>query len=292
MDLIEGIGQRYLMGKANAAPQQLETLAKKQFRGDAATAPAKAENAAPNVGNNKEIEKLRKQLAEVKAAQNKSAKPAKAESAAPNFGENKEIKELQKQLDEVKAAQNKPAGGPSERRKSIESAVNRGRSRKSRERNESPPAKMIQSAGIPHHHAGPEKPKTKAPASGNARDVPTGKPPSSANALPATSAGPVIQIGHGERHAPRSGPNYHSTPTGQRRDSHGKAQTPVVISRVQERNIIDSTRLDSASQRPRPATDLCVVEVVEEEPRKQRRGRTNVVEVIEKKGNRTRYVVN
>ncbi|KAL8755236.1 MAG: hypothetical protein Q9199_003797 [Rusavskia elegans] len=241
MDLIEGIGQRYLVGKANAAPQQLENLAKKQFRGDAATAPAKAENTAPKVGNNKEIEKLRKQLAEVKAAQNKSAKPAKVESAAPNFGENKEIKELRKQLDEVKAA---------------------------------------------------EKPKTQAPASANARDIPTGKPPSSANALPATSTHPVIQTGHGERHAPRNGPNYHSTPTGQRRDSRGKAQAPVVMSRIQERNIFDSTRLDSASQRPRPATDLCVVEVVEEEPRKQRRGRTNVVEVIEKKGNRTRYAVN
>ncbi|KAI4282076.1 MAG: hypothetical protein L6R38_003225, partial [Xanthoria sp. 2 TBL-2021] len=283
MDLIEGIGQRYLMGKANAAPQQLENLAKKQFKGDAATVPAKAATAAPNVGNNKEIEELRKQLAEVKAAQNKSAGPAKAESAAPNLGQNKEFKELRKQLDEVKAVQNKPAGGQSERRKSIESAVSRGRSRKSRERNESPFGKRIQSAGIPHHHAGPEKPKTKAPASGNARDIPTGKRPSSANALTAASARPVHQIAHGERHVPRSGPNYHSTPTGQGGDSHGKAQAPVVMSRIQERNIIDSTCLDSVSERPRTATDLFVVEVTEEEPRKQRRGRTNVVEVIEKK---------
>ncbi|KAI4219979.1 MAG: hypothetical protein LQ349_008207 [Xanthoria aureola] len=254
MDLIEGIGSRYLMGKANAAPQQLENLVKKQLNGEATIAPAKASTASPDVGNNKEIEALRKQIAEMRAVQDKST------------------------------------GGPSQRRKSIESVVSRGRSRTPRERNESPPAKRFQSAGTPSHHAESETSRRKAPAGGRAREPPPGKPPSSVNPSTAASARPVIQKAHGERH-------NHSTSTlaGRGRDADGKAQAPVVTTPVHQFDITDSTRLDSASERPRPATDFCVVEVTEEEPRGQRRvrqGRPNIVEVVEKKGNRTRYIVN
>ncbi|CAO1596786.1 hypothetical protein XANCAGTX0491_000616 [Xanthoria calcicola] len=255
MDLIEGIGSRYLMGKANAAPQQLENLVKKQLKGDAAIAPAKAPAAVPEVGNNKEIEALRKQVAEMGAVQDKSA------------------------------------GAPSQRRKSIESVVSRGRSRTPRERNESSPAKRFQSAGTPsHHHVESETSRRKAPAAGQARETPLGKSSSSVNPSTAASARPVIQEGHGERHNHST-----STPAGRGRDVNGKAQAPVVTTPVHQFDITDSTRLDSASERPRPATDFCVVEVTEEEPRGQRRvrqGRPNIVEVVEKKGNRTRYIVN
>ena len=256
MDLIEGIGQRHLMGKANAAPQQLENLVKKQLKGGTTVAPAKAPTASPDVGNNKEIEALRKQIAEMRAVQDKSA------------------------------------GGPSQRRKSIESVISRGRSRTPRERDESAPAKRFQSAGTPsHHHAESETSRRKAPATGRAREPPSGKPPSSVNTLTAASARPVIPKGHGERHNHST-----STPAGRGRDSDGKAQAPTVTTPVHQFDITDySTRLDSASERPRPATDFCVVEVTEEEPRGQRRvrqGRPSIVEVVEKKGNRTRYVVN
>ncbi|KAL8852701.1 MAG: hypothetical protein Q9221_002461 [Calogaya cf. arnoldii] len=261
MDFIEGIGERYLMGKAYAAPQQLENLAKKQFKGDAAATSA-------------------------------SAKP---QSAAPNVRKNKEIEDLKKQLAEVKAAQEKPANEPSERRKSIESAVNRGRSRKARERHESPPGKKIQAAENPHHHhhAQADRSKGKGPAVGNAREMPAGK--SSSSSVSAPTARPATLTRHGERHAPRTGQKDYSTATGQGRSSHGKAQARLVTNAIHQRNITDHSRGASASQRPRPATDLCVVEVMEEEPRNRRRDRgqrSNVVEVIEKKGNRTRYVVN
>ncbi|KAI4221119.1 MAG: hypothetical protein L6R36_007119 [Xanthoria steineri] len=255
MDLIEGIGQRYLMGKANAAPQQLENLVKKQWKGDAAAAPAKAPAASPDVGNNKEVEALRKQIAEMRAVQGKSA------------------------------------AGPSERRKSIESVVSRGRSKTPREWNESSPAKRLQSANTPpYHHAEPEKSRRKAPAAGRARETPPGKPSSSVNPSATASGRPVTQKSHGERHNHST-----STPAGRGRDADSKAQAPVVTTPVHQFNTTGSTRLDSASERPRPATDFCVVEVTEEEPRGQRRvrqGRLNIVEVLEKKGNRTRYVVN
>ncbi|KAI4110825.1 MAG: hypothetical protein LQ339_001101 [Xanthoria mediterranea] len=255
MDLIEGIGQRYLMGKANPAPQQLENLMKKQWKGETTVAPAKAPTAAPEVGNNKEIEALRKQIAE------------------------------------MRAMQDKPAAGPSQRRKSIESVVSRGRSRTPRERNEISPAKRLQSAGTPsHHHAEPEKSRRKAPAAGLARETPPGKPPSSVNPSATASGRPVTQKGRGEKHNHST-----STPAGRGRDADSKAQAPVVTTPVHQFNTTGSTRLDSASERPRPATDFCVVELMEEEPRGQRRvrqGRPNIVEVVEKKGNRTRYVVN
>ncbi|CAL8577250.1 hypothetical protein XPA_003088 [Xanthoria parietina] len=255
MDLIEGIGQRYLMGKANAAPQQLENLVKKQLKGETTVAPAKAPTAAPDVGNNKEIEALRKQIAEMRAVQDKST------------------------------------GGPSQRRKSIESVVSRGRSRTPRERNESSPAKRFQSAGTPsHHHAESETSRRKAPADGRAREAPPGKPPGSVNPSTAASARPVIPKGHGERHNHST-----STPAGRGRDSDSKTQAPVMTTPVHQFDITDSNRLDPASERPRPATDFCVVEVTEEEPRGQprvRQGRPSIVEVVEKKGNRTRYVVN
>ncbi|KAL8858656.1 MAG: hypothetical protein Q9198_010675, partial [Flavoplaca austrocitrina] len=125
MDLIEGIGQRYLMGKANAAPQQVENLVKKQLKGDAATASGKVGSAAPNVARDKEIKDLRKQLAEVKAGQNKSV--------APNVRKNKEIANMRKQLPEMNAAQMEKVTGPTGRRESIESVASRGRSKTPRE---------------------------------------------------------------------------------------------------------------------------------------------------------------
>ena len=67
MDFIEGIGERYLMGKANAAPQMLENLAKKQFS-KATNRDAEAPKTSTPLSSEKdeEIAKLRQQLAETK----------------------------------------------------------------------------------------------------------------------------------------------------------------------------------------------------------------------------------
>ena len=268
MDLIEGIGQRYLMGKANAAPQQVENLVKKQFKGDAATASGKAGSAAPNVARDKEVEDLRKQLAEVKAAQNKSV--------APNVRKNKEIANIRKQFPEVKAAQMENATGPTGRRESIESVASRGRSKTPREPKESRPR--------------PKKSEQRPPAAGHAdHEMRRAKQSSSVNA---PTARPVTLPSHD---VPSIRPNKHSIRTDPGKDS---SPTPAPVATTttitHQRNITDRARLDSASERPRPASDLCVVEVTEEEPRTRRRdrgARSNVVEVVEKRGNRTRYVV-
>ncbi|KAI4275597.1 MAG: hypothetical protein LQ337_003109 [Flavoplaca oasis] len=271
MDLIEGIGQRYLMGKANAAPQQVENLVKKQFTGDAATASGKAGSAAaPNVVKDKEIEDLRKQLAEVKAAQN--------ESAAPNVRKNKEMR---KQLPEMKKAarMEKTATGSTGRRESIESVASRGRSKTPRE-----PKKES-------HYPRPKKSEQRPPAAENVREMPKAKSSSSANA---PIARPVTLPSYD---MPGIRPNKHSIRVDRGKDSHGKAPTPAPVTSTptHQRNITDRARLDSRSERPRPATDLCVVEVTEEEEpptrRRERGGRLNVIEVVERRGNRTRYVV-
>ncbi|KAL8865025.1 MAG: hypothetical protein Q9198_009509 [Flavoplaca austrocitrina] len=285
MDLIEGIGQRYLMGKANAAPQQVENLVKKQLKGDAATASGKAGSGAPNVARDKEIEDLRKQLAEVKAAQNKSV--------APNVRKNKEIADIRKQLPKVKTTRMEKVTGPTGRRESIESVASRGRSKTPREPEESHPSRAVQSARIPHgHHARPKDIEQGRPAAENVREMPR------ANSSSSTYAPTARPVTLPLRDVPGIRPDKHSIRTDRGKDSHGKAPTsaPTVTTTTttHQRNITDRARLDSASERPRPASDLCVVEVTEEEPRTRRRdrgARSNVIEVVEKRGNRTRYVV-
>lgn len=284
MDLVEGIGQRYLMGKANAAPQQVENLVKKQFKGDVATAGGKAESAAPNIARDKEIEELRKQLAQVKAAQN--------QSAAPNAGKNKEIEDMRKQRAEMKVPPMRKATGPTGRRESIESVASRGRSRTPREPKESPPSKASQSAKIlHHHHAGSEKLAQWRPAASHNDEISKAEQSSSTNA---PTARPVTLPSY---NMPGIRPNRHSVPPDPVINSYDKAPTSTLVKTTgtHPRHVSDRARLDSVSERPRPATDLCVVEVTEEEPRSRRRGdrggRSNVVEVIEKRGNQTRYIV-
>ncbi|KAL8994128.1 MAG: hypothetical protein Q9169_005824 [Polycauliona sp. 2 TL-2023] len=250
MDLIQGIGERYLMGKANAAPQQFEDYAKKQFKGDTAAVPAKARTATPDIGTNKELEELRKQLAEVKASQKKSA------------------------------------AAPSGRRQSVETAVSRGRSRRPRALNESPPVKEVPAAEKPNHHGDPENGRRKAQATENTRE--TIKTPSSSSVKAPTTHPVTLNGGYRESLVPHSQPKAHSIPAGRSRESHS------MIPSVHSHKTADYTKDHLAMERPIPANDLCVVEVMEEESqsrRRDRRTKSHVVEVIEKKGNRTRYAI-
>ena len=73
MDFIEGIGERYLMGKANQVPQKLENLAKKQFSSATDTRKQAAQaSTLPSEEKDQEIAKLRKQLAETKLEKGKA----------------------------------------------------------------------------------------------------------------------------------------------------------------------------------------------------------------------------
>lgn len=86
MEFIEGIGQRYLIGKANNVPQQLETLAKKQFSSSPANdlkAQANQASALPSDEKDQEIAKLRARLAETKLQKDarSSAEPHIVESS-------------------------------------------------------------------------------------------------------------------------------------------------------------------------------------------------------------------
>ena len=105
----EQIGERYLMNKANAAPQQLENLVKKQLRGGAAqleeagnggkiAAPTAAEQegaTASGVGTSEkdeEITRLRAQLAQIKLE--KGAVTAAAKKTGKANTNTKELEEL------------------------------------------------------------------------------------------------------------------------------------------------------------------------------------------------------
>lgn len=74
MDFVQGIGERYLMGKANAAPQMLENIAKKQFASASdPKALATQASALPTTEKDEEIAKLRKELAETRLQKDKAS---------------------------------------------------------------------------------------------------------------------------------------------------------------------------------------------------------------------------
>ncbi|KAL8790091.1 MAG: hypothetical protein Q9213_000793 [Squamulea squamosa] len=257
MDLIEGVGQRYLMGKANAVPQQLENLAKKQFNNNDTAAPAKAKPSAPDSGKNKEIEKLRQQLAEAKATQNKFSAVA------------------------------------SERRKSMGSVASKERSKKPQERTESILGKIGKSGKSAHvpQHVEAEIPKRGMVAASRAREPSLGKLSNFADVSTAVSA---RSVDHGEGQAPYNKRHSHSTPNGPERNPNQQLLGPNATASTALSRITHTTSHIPIRERIRPTMDLCVVEVTEEEPRSHQRSSQssrNVIEVIERHGKRTKYVI-
>ncbi len=282
MDFIEGVGQRYLMGKANAVPQQLETLAKKQFKGDAS---AKAEPAAPNVGNgkNKEIDELREQLAMAKAAQLKP--PAASDDGNDK---NKEIEKLRKQLAKAKAIQEKPSAGPAGIKERLGSLASKERSKNLHEEAGSDSGKSVKGTRVPHH-VDSEKPPTGHHAQ---KSAPRGATSVRDLAFPSQSAGHrQTSASHSERENRPMRAAHGEIPC----DGH---QTQVKTSQSNPGTIVQASTHVSIFEQRRPAADLCVVEVTEEEPLRHRQAHrrahqehSNVVEVIERRGSRTRYIV-
>ena len=107
----EQVGERYLMNKANAAPQQLENLVKKQFKGGAAE-PEEAGNGGKTAGaassehggakasevgtseKDEEIARLRAQLAQIKLEKGAVTAAAKKGSGTGKAKTKTELEEL------------------------------------------------------------------------------------------------------------------------------------------------------------------------------------------------------
>lgn len=249
MDFIGNIGERYLVGKANAVPQQLENLAKKQVKGDDSS--AKTRSPDQNAGKDKEIEKLRTELAKAKLAQEKQSKETRA------------------RVD---------TGETEERRKKSHSVAGSASGKSSRSKH------------VPHAHS------KQRDAAAEFEDMPRrGRSDSIKTAF---AARPQITNLMDRKETRKS----HSTggkDRGKAPEAGHESLSTVEVSHVGKSpatrgDDIPQTAQPVVSERPRPATDLCVVEVTEEEPRRRRTthsGRAHVVEVIEKDRNRTRYVI-
>ncbi|KAL8838204.1 MAG: hypothetical protein Q9170_002247 [Blastenia crenularia] len=252
MEFIEGIGERYLIGKANAVPQQLEALAKKQF---------KAESAIQNVEKDREIEKLRKELAEAKLSNGKHAKETTGRRQSVDIGglSSKSIKSPER------------AQSISHKSMTVGSLshgnVNAGRTT--------------------HDHQAKEVHKT--PRRGRSNSVRTAF---AARAHSLEHNKPSTHQGAHQTHNTRRGLSSKASPSGHVRPPPMTAEIPAESPPHQAEKVHETIQ-SPVSERSRPATDFCVVEVIHEEPRRQRsnRSRQNLVEVIQKDRNRTRYVI-
>ncbi|KAL8694134.1 MAG: hypothetical protein Q9218_001187 [Villophora microphyllina] len=255
MDFIEGIGERYLIGKANAVPQQLENLVKsKAFKGDDGA--PKAGSVSQNIEKDSEIEKLRKQLAEVKAGQNSMHAPA---------NENK-----QRTHSAMKGT------APTKHRQQAASVS--GESSKSKQATSS------------RHHEGRGKHEHQSAS----HETPRGRSNSVKTAV-AASPHSNAHDGHGSAYASHSGKATHSRKEpSERNEKLCSANHEIIFTRpvYQERLVLPPSQ-HKRLERARSDPDFCVVEVTEEEPQRRRRrpGKANFVEVIDKNRSRTRYVV-
>lgn len=246
MDFIGNIGERYLVGKANAVPQQLENLAKKQVKGDDSAAKTKSPD--QNAGKDKEIEKLRTELAKAKLAQEKQAKETRARVETGKTEERRKKSHSVAGSTSGKSPRSKHAHSKQrDAAAEFEDMPRRGRS----------DSIKTAFAARPQFTDLMDRKETRKSHSTGGKD--RGKAPEAGHENLST-----VEVSHvGKSPATRG-------------DDIPQTAQPVV------------------SERPRPATDLCVVEVTEEEPRRRRTthsGRAHVVEVIEKDRNRTRYVI-
>ncbi|KAL8904804.1 MAG: hypothetical protein Q9207_003027 [Kuettlingeria erythrocarpa] len=257
MDFVQGIGERYLIGKANAAPQQLENLAKKQFlKGDDPATP-KAPSGLLGAGKDKEIEKLKMELAQAKLSQKKQGKRREASADSKT----------------VKESHRKPP--------SVVGSVS---------------SKSPVSKHVPQIHSKPTERSHKHKVADEAYEPRRGRSDSikTANAARRHSADPVKfrEVNYSSS-SPRA---HHQAQASETRQREIQVRSTQAVASNQTNRGERAYQLISTtvSERPAQATDLCVVEVVEEEPLRRRRthhSRANVVEVIERDKYRTRYVV-
>ncbi|KAL8642103.1 MAG: hypothetical protein Q9228_001161 [Teloschistes exilis] len=254
MDFIEGIGERYLTGKANAVPQQMEGLVKNQFKGEKPAATA-GSTAGQDLGKDREIEELRRQLAEIRASQDGS--------------------QAHGHVKEPKVHSSKKGPVPAKLPKQATSVSG-----------ESSRSKHVPSNHRSEHHE--HKKASKEPRRGRSNSIKT--------ALAARSHSKSHQS-HGRAHSSHSRTTAVSAKGSVSHNekiysaNHEIAFTAPVY---QKRYPQPPPSQHKRPERARSDPDICVVEVTEEEPWRQRRmhpGKANFVEVLEKNRGRTRYVV-
>ncbi|KAL8704108.1 MAG: hypothetical protein Q9201_002722 [Fulgogasparrea decipioides] len=257
MDFIEGVGQRYLERKANAVPQQVEDLVKKRVNGDPA-APNKTGPVVQNSVKDKEIADLKKQLAEAKLSQNgRQAETTERKQSVRSVAASTVSTKSRKHAGSVsgESARLRPASGDYDLKGDRE-----------------------------HKHA----------VTGN--DFRRGRSDSIKTAVAALPPSSGHHKGQKEANKPRSTDGSHFNLPSQRDDKilHSADQKIVFKTPVYQQKTMPPSSEEQASRRSRSASDIFVVEVIEDEPRKPRRthrGNANVAEVIERDRYRTRYVI-
>ncbi|KAI4199930.1 MAG: hypothetical protein LQ350_004282 [Teloschistes chrysophthalmus] len=278
MDFIEGIGERYLIGKANAVPQQLEGLVKNKFKGEnpAATAGSTAGQSATKDG---EIEELRKQIAEIKAGQSGSqAHGPDKESKVHSAKKGSVPAKLQQQAASVSGESSRSRQAPSHHgherheHKKASKEPRRGRSDSIKT---AVAAKAHSNSHQSHGRAHPSHSRT-------------------------TAHSPKGSVRHNEKIYSANHEIAFTTPVYQEKTPQPpNNEIAVAAPMYQEKSpqppsFVQKQLVQKQLARARSDPDICVVEVTEEEPRSQRRthpGKVNFVEVLEKHSSRTRYVV-
>lgn len=252
MDFVESIGQRYLRSKANAVPQQLEDLVKKQVKGD--TPAVKADPTVQSLGKDNEIAELKKQLAEARI--NQEDRQTKRKPSAHSEAKKPTVTKPQKQARSVSGGSAKPKLASS----------THGPKRKEK-----------------HGHA---------TASEQLR---RGRLDSIKTAVAARLQSNNHHRGHEEAHEPRSTNETNAPEDSKAHDEKLYSANHIAFTRPVYREMVKHSSSQSKRlEHSEPAADLCVVEVTEEQPRRQRpthSSRANVIEVIERDRHRTRYIV-
>ncbi|KAI4217633.1 MAG: hypothetical protein LQ351_000229 [Letrouitia transgressa] len=113
MDFLQGIGERYLLSKANAVPHQLENLVKKQLQGP--PKPAQQNLGPAETAKDQEIARLKGQLQASKEAAEKESQAA----AIRPVDTKRENKTLKKEVEKSEKARSQPSQQPQTSRKEV-----------------------------------------------------------------------------------------------------------------------------------------------------------------------------
>lgn len=271
MDFIEGIGQSYFQRKAYAVPQQLENLAKKQFAGGdaaaAATGAAKPDSATQNDGGkDKEIEKLRRELAETKQIR---GKPAVKKDAADG-GKGKEIEKLRREIAETKRSKGKTekenivADGKALANKKAAKAFQASQSpekSKSTSKHSTKPSSKPHDGHAKQQDAMHERQAAEAAEAAEAKSR-RGRPSSAKTATAAKKPALDFQKQH---HKTEKNHQSHSKD----KIHHTTAPTPQYPPATTPGTTVH--RIETVTKRPKRAADICLVEVIDEEPSRDRK---------------------
>ena len=250
MDFVQGIGERYLAGKANAVPQQLENVVKQRVKGQPSVS-GKGDIALQTPQKDDEIAMLKKQLAEAKL--NRTAAAPKREGSVPSTPRSQTLVAPSKQVRSLSGDSARSKRAPS----TLGHVDKETHERHERRRGRSDSIKTAVAA----------RPQLKA-----------------------------LSKNKEEAQRPHSTDTIHSK-------AKSRAHGETVYSANQEiafkkpeysKKSVQSLPQREHTQHPESDDEFCVVEVTEEEPRRQHRvqpSRKNVVEVIEKDKYRTKYVI-